>query len=290
MTPRVWPNWHSIGYDDPHLLRHIWCFNILAWKALGDHTFDLLVAAPPLTSPIPVTLRSPPVPASNITGSSGNPTTKSQDKGKGKAVFADPDPEAEGSRKRKSPMISEPSSQPLKSVMKTHKCLRLTCIVKSKPFIELEDDDDEPIIKPFSGGVLEVILPHSPQVPMKKPFGPAKVIASSCLAVVEPMQPTPEPPVEAPQINISSILIPGPNNPCQACNKQDWPCATQFNKRTGNPCMSYVYCTTKKIKCILVTVGSLPKCTWASSTTWTLRSRTPSKAGSKAPPTSQSKA
>ncbi|KAG2348101.1 hypothetical protein BDR05DRAFT_945033 [Suillus weaverae] len=191
MTAQIWPNWHSIGYDDPRLLRHIWCTNILAWEALGNHTFDLPVAAPPSTSLIPVTLPSPPVPAGNIAGSSGNPTTESWDKGKGKAIFADPDSEVEGSRKRKSP-------------------------------IESEDDDDEPIIKPFLGGVLEVVLPRlssilvrtpnspwSPWVPMKKPFSPAKVlrvIAGSCPAVIKPVQPTPEPLVEAPQIDVEQPM------------------------------------------------------------------------------------
>ncbi|KAG1771135.1 hypothetical protein EV702DRAFT_1049039 [Suillus placidus] len=200
MTAQIWPNWHSIEYDDPCLLKHIWHPNILAWEALGNHTFDLPVAAPPSTSLIPVTLPSPPVPASNIAGSSGNPSTKSWDKGKDKAVFADLDPKAEGSRKRKSPMTSEPSFKLLKLAMKIYKCLRLTHIVKSKPFIEPEDDDDDDDDD-------ELII----KVLMKKPFSPAKVlrvIASSRLAVIKPVKPTPKPPAEVPQINIGSILIP----------------------------------------------------------------------------------
>ncbi|KAG2737136.1 hypothetical protein P692DRAFT_20107293, partial [Suillus brevipes Sb2] len=41
MTPRVWPNWHSIGYDDPRLKRHAWSSKIIAWEQLGDASFDL---------------------------------------------------------------------------------------------------------------------------------------------------------------------------------------------------------------------------------------------------------
>ncbi|KAG1728209.1 hypothetical protein EDB19DRAFT_1832811 [Suillus lakei] len=219
----VWPNWHSIGYDDPCLLRHPWCSQIVTWEELGDDSFDLPVAAPPSTGPIPVNLPSPPVHAGNVTGLSTNPTTKYRDKGKGKAVFADPEAEAEGSRKRKSPMISEPSSQPPKSAMKSHKRTRSTRVVKSKPFVESEDDN-QPMIKPLSGGVPEVILPQlstiivrtpnsprSPRVPMKQPFGPATAIAGSHPAGIEPPQQTPEAPVQAPPvIDAGAILIPRP--------------------------------------------------------------------------------
>ncbi|KAG0695793.1 hypothetical protein DFH29DRAFT_1005108 [Suillus ampliporus] len=223
MTPQVWPNWHSIGYDDPCLLKHSWRSKIIAWEVLGDHTFDLPVAAPPSIGPIPVDLPSPPVVTSNVPGSSTNPTTEYRDKGKGKAVVADPEPEAEGSRKRKSPMIPAVSSQPPKLAMKSHKCMRSTHIVKSKAFVELEDDD-EPIIKPFSCGVLEVVLPQvstilartpnspcSPWVPTKKPFSPATAISGSRPAVVKPSQPTPDSTVEAPPvIEAGDILIPRP--------------------------------------------------------------------------------
>ncbi|KAG1822067.1 uncharacterized protein BJ212DRAFT_1297307 [Suillus subaureus] len=49
MTPQAWPNWHSIGYDNPCLLKHIWHAKLLTWEVLGDHTFDLPVAAAPST-------------------------------------------------------------------------------------------------------------------------------------------------------------------------------------------------------------------------------------------------
>jgi hypothetical protein len=146
MSPQVWPDWFSIGHDDPRLLKHPWHAKVLAWEALGDDTFDLPVAAPPSTGPIPVDLPSPPVHAGNVAGPSTNPTTEYRDKGKGKAVFPDLEAEAEGSRKRKSLMISEPSSQPPKSAMKSHKRTRSTRVVKSKPFVESEDDD-QPMIK-----------------------------------------------------------------------------------------------------------------------------------------------
>ncbi|KAG1720217.1 hypothetical protein EDB19DRAFT_1836104 [Suillus lakei] len=191
MSPQVRPDWFSIRHDDPR--------------------------------PIPVDLPSPPVHAGNVAGPSTNPTTEYRDKGKGKAVFVDLEAEAEGSRKRKSLMISEPSSQPLKLVMKSHKCMRSTRVVKSKPFVESEDDD-EPMIKPFSGGVPEVVLPRlstiiartpnsprSPQVPTKQPFGPATAIAGSRPAGVEPSRQTPKAPVQAPPvIDAGAILIPGP--------------------------------------------------------------------------------
>ncbi|KAG1804322.1 uncharacterized protein BJ212DRAFT_1304341 [Suillus subaureus] len=227
MTPQVWPNWHNIGYDDPHLLMHIWHPKLLAWEALGL---------------IPVDFPSPPIHASNVASPSTDTTTEFWDKGKGKAIDADLEPKAEGSWKRKSPMISGLSSQPPKSAMKTCKHVKSSCWVMSKPLVDSEDEEDMGI-QPFSGGVLEVILPQlfnsprSPWVPTKKPFGPATVIASSHLAVIKPSQLTPKSPVEAPPvINGGDILIPGPNNPCQVCTKLKWPCATQLDKRTGNPC------------------------------------------------------
>ncbi|KAG2139099.1 uncharacterized protein EDB93DRAFT_1298964 [Suillus bovinus] len=255
----VWPNWHSIGYNDTHLLMHPWHSKVLAWEELGDHTFDLLVVSGPSVGPIPVDLPPSPV----ITGPSTNPASESQEKGKGKAVVPDPEPEVEGSRKRKSPMILALPSQPPKSTMKTWKRAKTTGLAKFKVFVESEDEEDS-VTQPISCGVPEVVLPRlspdvartsgsprSPRSPKKKPFGPAMAIAGKCPEVIEPPQATPEPPVEAPPvIDAGDILIPGPNNPCQACHKMEWPCATRFDKRTGAPCMSCVYCTTKKIKCI----------------------------------------
>ncbi|KAG1803428.1 uncharacterized protein BJ212DRAFT_1487031 [Suillus subaureus] len=271
MTPQVWPNWYNIRYNDPF-------------------------AAPPFTGLIPVDLPSPPICASNVASPSTGTTTEFWDKGKCKAVDADPEPKLEGSQKRKSPMILGLSSQLPKSVMKTHKHAKSSCWVMSKPLVDLEDEEDMGI-QPLSGGVPEVILPwlsnlpRSPWVLTKKPFGPTTVIASSHPVVIEPSQPTPESPVEAPPvIDEGDILIPRPNNSCQACTKLKWPCATWLDKRTGNPCMSCVCCTTKKVKCILATMGTPPKCVHGSSTTQNTKSRTPFKAPSKAPPTSQSKA
>ncbi|KAG0693612.1 hypothetical protein DFH29DRAFT_1007146 [Suillus ampliporus] len=265
--------------------QHAWRAKVVAWEALGDRTFDLPVAAPPSTGPIPVDLPSPPVVASNVAGLSTKPTTEYRDKGKGKAVVVDSEPEAEGSRKRKSPMIPEVSSQPPKSAMKSHKRRKSTRIVKSKALVESEDDD-EAIIKPVSRGVLEVVLPprskavartpnspRSPRVPTKKPFGPATAISGRSPAVVEPSQPTPDPLLEAPAVaEIGDILIPGPNKPM--------PCLQQARMALRN----------SKIKCISATLGSPPTRTRAPSTTRRARSRTPSKAPSKAPPASQSKA
>ncbi|KAG2037166.1 hypothetical protein BDR03DRAFT_1051857 [Suillus americanus] len=198
MVPKVWPDWHSIGYDNPRILRHTWYPKALAWKALA-------------------------IPAGNVAGPSTNPIPKSQDKGKGKAVFPDLETEAEGSKKRKSPLISGLSSQPLKSAMKSHKRQRSGHLVKSKCIVESEDDDDS-VVQPLLHGVPEVVLPwlstivarmpnspRSPRALAKKPFGPARVIAGSHPAVMEPSQPTPEPPVQAPPVMpVVDILIPGP--------------------------------------------------------------------------------
>ncbi|KAG1807621.1 uncharacterized protein BJ212DRAFT_1485473 [Suillus subaureus] len=158
-------------------------------EVLGDHTFDLPVTAPPSTGLIPVDLPSPPVLTSNVTGPSTNTTTEYQDKGKGEAIIADLEPKAEGSRKRKSSMILALSSQLLKPVMKTCKHVKLSCIVKSKPIMESEDEENM-IIQPFLDGVPEVI-------------------ASSHPAVIEPSQPTPKTLVQAPPvIDAGDILIP----------------------------------------------------------------------------------
>ncbi|KAG2030279.1 hypothetical protein BDR03DRAFT_1017301 [Suillus americanus] len=132
----------------------------------------------------------------------------------------------------------------------------------------------------------------SPRAPTKKPFGPARVIAGSHPAVMEPSQPTPEPPVQAPPVMpVVDILIPGPNNPCYTCHKLNWPCATRLDKRTRALCMSCIHCTTKKIKCTPANMGSLPPRIRATSTTQKTRSITPSgapsKTPSKAPPASQ---
>ncbi|KAG2044169.1 hypothetical protein BDR03DRAFT_977133 [Suillus americanus] len=200
MVPKVWPDWHSIGYDDPRILRHAWYLKVLTWKALGNPTFDLPTAAPPSTGPIPVNLPSPAIPAGNVTSLSTNPTTKSWDKGKGKAIFADLEPKAEGSKKRKSPLISGLSSQPPKSMR------RVTSIRATFAW--------------SAGGRRSLALHNCckdaqfaslPRALTKKPFGPARVIAGSHPAVIEPSQPTPTPLVQAPPVMpVVDILIPGP--------------------------------------------------------------------------------
>ncbi|KAG2028630.1 hypothetical protein BDR03DRAFT_1019551 [Suillus americanus] len=99
--------------------------------------------------------------------------------------------------------------------------------------MESEDDDDS-VIQPLSCGVPEVVLPRlstivartpnlprSPRAPTKKPFGPARVIASSHPAVMEPSQPTPEPPVQAPPVMpVVDILIPSPVKQPMLCLPQ----------------------------------------------------------------------
>ncbi|KAG1722776.1 hypothetical protein EDD22DRAFT_854088 [Suillus occidentalis] len=151
MTPRVWPNWHSIGHDDPWMSKHAWRTKIHAWEALGDHSCDLSVVPDPSTGPLTVDLPSPaPVPPPapvlpsppGISGTSGPQMSEFWDKGKGKAVAVNLAPEVEGSRKRKSPMISGHSSQPPKSAMKSRKRAKSTRPVKSAPVVKSEDEED----------------------------------------------------------------------------------------------------------------------------------------------------
>ncbi|KAG2028972.1 hypothetical protein BDR03DRAFT_1019088 [Suillus americanus] len=57
--------------------------------------------------------------------------------------------------------------------------------------------------------------PRSPRAPTKKPFGPARVIAGSHPAVMEPSQPTPKPLVQVPPVMpVVDILIPGLASTC----------------------------------------------------------------------------
>ncbi|KAG2336082.1 hypothetical protein BDR05DRAFT_1006180, partial [Suillus weaverae] len=122
-------------------------------------------------------------------------------------------------------------------------------------------------------------LPRSPGSPKKQSFGPASLTAGSGPEVLK--TPISHPEVMAtsdsrleviqpddvssvsdggpPAIPTFDITIPGPNNPCHFCIKEDWPCATRLDKRTGQPCLSCVRCSTKKIKCVPVSVGSPPK-------------------------------
>ncbi|KAG1738585.1 hypothetical protein EDD22DRAFT_922720 [Suillus occidentalis] len=325
MTPRVWPNWHSIGHDDPRVSKHAWRNKIRTWEALGDHSCDLSVIPDPSTGPLTVDLPSPaPVPPPapvipstpvlpsppGISGTSGPQMSEFRDKGKGKAVAVDLAPEVEGSRKRKSPMISGHSSQPPKSAMKSWKR------AKSALDVELEDEEDT-IVQPISRGVPEVVLPqlstivvrmpqvpHSPGSPKKQNFGPASKTAGSRPEVSKSPISRPEatqtsgshPEVveptddtagasdgEPPAIPTFDITVPGPNNPCYYCVKEDWHCETHLDRRTSHPCLSCLRCATKKIKCHPVSVGTPPKRVRGKATTQQTRSKTPAPAPSTGP-------
>ncbi|KAG1782882.1 hypothetical protein EV702DRAFT_1191335 [Suillus placidus] len=330
MTPRVWPNWHSIGHDDPRVSKHVWCNKVRAWEALGDNSCDLHVIPNPSTGPLTVDLPSPPILPSApvlpsppfIAGSSSQMMSEFRDKGKGKEVAVDLEPEVKGSRKRKSPMISGHSSQPPKSVMKGCKCIKSTQPVKSKPIVESEDDE-ETIVQLISRGVPEVVLPQlstiiarqpqsprSPGSPKKQSFRPASLTAGSHPEVPQTPISRPEdmatsgsrpdiaePDDESsisdggpPAIPTFDVTIPSPNNPCHFCVKEEWPCATHLDKRTGQPCLSCIRCSTKKIKCVPASVGSPPKRTRGKSATPWTRSKTPATAPSNPPLASQSRA
>ncbi|KAG1867315.1 hypothetical protein F4604DRAFT_1927593 [Suillus subluteus] len=189
MTPRVWPNWHSIGHDDPRVSKHAWRSKVRAWEALGDNSCDLPVMPNPSTGPLTVDLPSPPivpspsvlpsppglpvprVAASPVAGPSTNTTAEFRSKGKGKAIDGPLVPEVGGSRKRKSPLISVQPSEPPKSAMKSRKRVKSTPNVKSSLVVESEDDDDA-IIKPISSGVPEVVLPRSSTIIVRTPHSP----------------------------------------------------------------------------------------------------------------------
>ncbi|KAG2089129.1 uncharacterized protein F5147DRAFT_780726 [Suillus discolor] len=324
-TPRVLPDWHSIGHDDPRVSRHTWRKQVCAWEALGDNSCDLPVVPNPSTGPLTVNLPSPPVPsptpvlpsppivAGNVAGSSGKMTSEFRDKGKGKAVAVDLEPEVRGSSKRKSPMISGHSSQPLKSAMKSCKRVKSTRLTKSKLFVESEDDE-ETIVQPISRGVPEVVLPQlstivvrtpqlprSPGSPKKQSFGPASLTVGSrpekspisCPEAWATSGSRPEVDESSDDTSSTSdgeppsnptfdITIPGPNNPCHYCIKEDWPCATHLDKRSGHPCLSCIRCSTKKIKCNPASLGSPPKHTLGKSTTSRTHSKTPALAPSNA--------
>ncbi|KAG1882257.1 hypothetical protein F4604DRAFT_1678656 [Suillus subluteus] len=240
MTPRVWPNWHSIGHDDPRVSKHAWRSKVRAWEALGDNSCDLPVMPNPSTGPLTVDLPSPPivpspsvlpsppglpaprVAASPVAGPSTNTTAEFRSKGKGKAIDGPLVPEVGGSRKRKSPLISVQPSEPPKSAMKSHKRVKSTPDVKSSLVVESEDDDDT-IIKPISSGVPEVVLPrsstiivrtpHSPRSPgspKKQAFGPASLTARGRPEVPETSGSHPAPASNPPAIPTFDITIPGP--------------------------------------------------------------------------------
>ncbi|KAG1871635.1 hypothetical protein F4604DRAFT_1926003 [Suillus subluteus] len=237
MTPRVWPNWHSIGHDDPRVSKHAWLFQV---------------------------------------------------------------PEVGGSRKCKSPLISVQPSEPPKSAMKSRKRVKSTPNVKSSLVVESEDDDDA-IIKPILSGVPEVVLPqsstiivrtpHSPRSPgspKKQAFGPASLTAGGRPEVPETSGSHPAPASNPPAILTFDITIPGPNNPCYYCSKEDWPCQSRLDKRTSTPCLSCVRCATKKLKCQPASMGSPPPRTRGGGkfTSRRMRSRTPAP---NAPSASQSR-
>ncbi|KAG1722964.1 uncharacterized protein EDB91DRAFT_1087959 [Suillus paluster] len=229
---------------------------------------------------------------------------KHKDKGKGKVLDADTEPEADRSRKRKSPLISGPSSQPPKSAMKSRKRAKSARVVKSAEFVESKDEPvDKPAAQEGPVVLVHRLTSVSPRIPKKRPFSPAKVIARRCadvagqtdstsntpvvtpvvaptvingpagspLEVVEHSDSASNTPVVTPDvaptvIDPDDILIPGPNNPCWACNNVELPCTTRFNKRTGKGLLSCVFCNTKKVKCFSVTLGSPPKRSQAGAT------------------------
>ncbi|KAG2158262.1 uncharacterized protein EDB93DRAFT_1246113 [Suillus bovinus] len=234
----------------------------------GHSHFSLTTQVSTLCGPIPVDLPPSPV----IAGPSTNPASESREKGKGKAVVQDP---GTGSGRESEEEVSNDSSTSLPTPEVHYEDSEAgkdqLALPNSRCLLSRKTEEDS-VTQLISHGVPEVVLPwlspdvartsgspRSPQSLKKKPFGPAMAIASKHPEVIEPPQATPEPLVEAPPVtDAGDILIPGPNNPCQACHKMEWPCATRFDKRTGALCMSCIYCTTKKIKCISVNPSPRP--------------------------------
>ncbi|KAG2112074.1 uncharacterized protein F5147DRAFT_792731 [Suillus discolor] len=321
MTPRALPNWHGIGHDDPRVARHAWRKQVRAWEALGDNSCDLPVVPNPSTGPLTVNLPSPPVPSPTPIPSPAPvipfPHTYSFPRpchslpSRRRRTFQQDGYRVPGQRKSRREQQEEVPDD------------FWTLLPTSKPFVELEDDED-PIVQPILCRVPEVVLPQlstivvrtpqlprSPGSPKKQSFGPASLTAGSRLEVMKSPISCPEaratsssrPEVEESSDDTSSasdgdppanttfdITIPGPNNPCHYCVKEDWPCATHFDKRTSLPCLSCIRCSTKKIKCNPASLGSPPKWTRGKSTTGRTRSKTSAPAPSTAPSPSLSRA
>ncbi|KAG1805139.1 hypothetical protein EV424DRAFT_1544525 [Suillus variegatus] len=328
MTPRALPNWHSIGHDDPRVARHAWRKQVRAWEALGDNSCDLPVVPNVSTGPLTLNLPSPPVPSPApvpsptpvipsppvVAGPSGKTTPEVRDKGKGKAILCRPVAGSWGEQQ-------EEVSNDFWTLLPTS---------KSKPFVESEDDEDpivQPISRGVPEVVLPqrtIVVrkpqsPRSPGSPKKQSFGPASLTAGSRPEVMKSPISRPEVPVSHPEARATSgsrpeveeessddtssasdgdppatttfdITIPGPNNPCHYCVKENWPCATRLDKRSSLPCLSCIRCSTKKIKCNPASLGSPPKRTRGKSTTGRTRSKTPAPAPSNAPSPSRSRA
>ncbi|KAG1738660.1 uncharacterized protein EDB91DRAFT_1082692 [Suillus paluster] len=265
VSPQDSPDWHSIGHNDCHLQRHSWRHKVSTWEALGDWTFDLLVDAPKSPDTVTVDLPSPPVVTGSIAGPSSGTINESREKRKDKGKAR---------------------------------------VVKSAEFVESEDEHMDKLAA--QGGpvvLLHRLTSVSPRIPKKAPFSPAKVIArrradiagqtdlmsntpvvtlvvapnvidgpaGSPPEVIEHSDSVSNTPAVTPDvaptvIDTDDILIPGPNNPCWACNNAELPCTTRFDKRTGKGLLSCVFCNTKKVKCFSVTLRSPPKRSQAGAT------------------------
>ncbi|KAG1889855.1 hypothetical protein F4604DRAFT_1673392 [Suillus subluteus] len=232
MTPRVWPNWHSIGHDDPQVSKHAWHSKVRAWEALGDDSCDLPVMPNPSTGPLTVDLPSPPivpsppvlpsppglpaprVAASPVAGPSTNTTSKFRSKGKGKAIDGPLVPEVGGSRKHKSPLISVQPSEPPKYAMKSRNAGQVNSRYEVEP-------GGGPISKWSSGGrpspVLHNCCKDSPihlvhQVPQRsKHLALHRSLPAVVLEVLETSGSHPTPANNPPAIPTFDITIPGPD-------------------------------------------------------------------------------
>ncbi|KAG2352470.1 hypothetical protein BDR07DRAFT_1384240 [Suillus spraguei] len=283
MTPRVWPNWHSIGHDDPRVLKHSWRSKIRAWEALGDHSGDLPVMPNPSIGPITVDLPSPPVIAGNVAGSSTHATSELRDKGK--------EPEVEGSRKRKSPMMwtlfltSEVGKKGRKRVKATRhvkrRCLWSRKMMKTQLFRDAS-------------------FPSFTTFPKEAIFGPASLIAGSPPKVMATSGSRPEvsrPPRQCPALRLRNLQswiqvifsFPAQTTPAIIAPRRSGPAPLGW---TGGP-VPHV-CRASAAPPRRSNVSQHP---WdprqnirGKSTTRQARSRTPSRAPSNAPAASQSKA
>ncbi|KAG2364357.1 hypothetical protein BDR07DRAFT_1375157 [Suillus spraguei] len=261
MTPQVWPNWHSIGHDDPWVLKHSWRSKIHALEVLGDHSGDLPVMPNPSIGKITVDLPSPPVITGNVAGSSTHTAAKFWDKGK-----------AGSGREQEEEVPHDVWTLFLtsESAKKGRKQVKATRNVKPKVFVESEDEKDS-IVQPISSGVPALNLPQpstivvgtphspcSPCSPKKQLFGPASLIAGSPPKVMV----------------IFSFLA------------QTTP-AIIAPRRIGPAPLSWIG---GPVPHVCSSMGSLPKHIQGKSTTWQTRSRTPSRPPSNAPANLQSKA
>ncbi|KAG1866346.1 hypothetical protein C8R48DRAFT_772444 [Suillus tomentosus] len=294
---------------------------VCAWEALGDNSCDLLVVPNPSTGPLTVNLPSPPVLPSPplIASSSGTTTSESRREQQEEVPMISGHPSQspksamKGSKQVKSTRFSkskpfveseddeDPIVQPiLRGVLEVVLPQLSTIVIRKPQLLQSPPRSNHlgllhhPEVTVSHLDMSGTHMYHLHLCPLhEKPSisrPEARATSGSRLEVEESSDDTSSALDGDPPANTTfDIIIPSSNNPCHACVKEDWPCTTRLDKRSGHPCLSCIRCSTKKIKCIPASLGSLAKCTRGKSTTGQTHSKTPACAPSNAPSPSQSR-